>query len=54
VELEAGGVIKMMWAFDLDSGPLHTYRANMDDVGDKNSIWEASRLKAFPDQLMST
>lgn len=32
--LEEGGVVKMMWAVDFDSGPLHTYRANMDNVDD--------------------
>ncbi|KAI5817803.1 S-adenosyl-L-methionine-dependent methyltransferase [Pyronema omphalodes] len=32
--LEEGGVVKMKWAVDRDSGPLHTYRANMSNAND--------------------
>lgn len=48
VELEEGGVVKMIWDFYFDSGPLHTYRANMDDVSDTKLYLGSVKTKGIP------
>ncbi|CCX30594.1 Similar to hypothetical protein NCU02247 [Neurospora crassa OR74A]; acc. no. XP_959891 [Pyronema omphalodes CBS 100304] len=38
----------MIWDFYFDSGPLHTYRANMDDVSDTKLYLGSVKTKGIP------
>jgi DNA (cytosine-5)-methyltransferase 1 len=39
--IEEGGAVEMKWAVDFDSGPLHTYRANMKSL-DETTLYLGS------------
>jgi DNA (cytosine-5)-methyltransferase 1 len=56
--IEEGGVVKMKWAVDFDSGPLHTYRANVANVndiklylGNVNNYLESAILGEYSEEM---